>query len=123
MITGSNSDSPEARDAPEVASGDFQEHPPSRNYSHDIRFGLSPNAVFDRAENRGTYREFVRRDDEGIQRGFEFRFDFNQGNCHSSATPSDCNDDDNRGNNHSSATPSDCSDDDLSSNVSDMGEF
>ena len=90
-----------------------------RSYSHDIRFGLSPNAVFDRAESRGSYREFVHHNDEGIQRGFDFRLDAKRGNNHSSATPSDCNDDDNRGYNHSSATPSDCNDDDHSSNVND----
>ena len=64
-----------------------------RGYGHDIQFGLSPNAVFDRAENHGSYREFENRNDDGIQRGFEFRLDANRGNNHSSATPSDCNDD------------------------------
>ena len=61
----------------------------------DIQFGLSPNVVFDSAENRGSYHEFEHRNDEGIQRGFEFRLDTNRGNNLSSATPSDCNDDDN----------------------------
>ena len=64
----------------------------------DIQFGLSPNAEFDRAENRGSYREFENRNDEGIQRGFEFRLDANRGNNHSSATPSDCSDDYNSSN-------------------------
>ena len=27
----------------------------------DIQFGLSPNTIFDRAENRGSYREFENR--------------------------------------------------------------
>ena len=34
---------------------------PNRRNGNDIRdiqFGLSPDAVFDRAENRGSYREF-----------------------------------------------------------------
>jgi hypothetical protein len=62
--------------------------------SRDIHFGLSPNAVFDRAENHGSYREFENRNDEGIHRGFEFTLDdANRGNNHSSATPSDCDDD------------------------------
>ena len=75
-------------------------------------------------KNHGSYREFENRNDEGIQRGFEFRLDANRGNNHSSATPSDCNDDYNSsnyegGNNHSSATPSDCNDDYNSSNYED----
>jgi hypothetical protein len=93
-----------------------------RSESRGIRFGLSPSAVFDRAENHGSYREFENRNDEGVQRGFDFRLDANRGNNHSSATPSDCNDDynsSNGGNNHSSATPSDCNDDYNSSNDED----
>ena len=69
-----------------------------RSESRDIQFGLSPSAVFDRAENYGSYREFENRNDEGIQRGFDFRIDANRGNNHSSATPSDCNDDYNSSN-------------------------
>ena len=66
--------------------------------SRDIQFGLSPSAVFDRAENQGSYREFENRNDEGIKCGFEFRLDANRGNNHSSATPSDCSDDYNSSN-------------------------
>ena len=69
-----------------------------RSESRDIQFGLSPSAVFDRAENYGSYRVFENRNDEGIQRGFDFRIDANRGNNHSSATPSDCNDDYNSSN-------------------------
>ena len=69
-----------------------------RSESRDIQFGLSPSAVFDRAENYGSYREFENRNDEGMQRGFDFRIDANRGNNHSSATPSDCNDDYNSSN-------------------------
>ena len=58
-------------DAPTLSDND-NSTPNRRNGNdiRDIRFGLSPDAVFDRAENRGSYREFENRSDEGIQRGF-----------------------------------------------------
>ena len=50
------------------------------NYSDDreIHFGLSPHALFERANNHGAYREFSHHGADGTQRGFEFHLDGNQ---------------------------------------------
>lgn len=73
---------------------DYNDDSSDRSYGHDIHFGLSPSALFERANNQGSYREFEHSNDNGTQRGFAFQLDSNQGNNLSSATPSDCDNDD-----------------------------
>jgi len=82
---------------------DYNDDTSDRSYGHDIHFGLSPSALFERAHNQGSYREFEHSNDNGTQRGFAFQLDSNQDNNLSSATPSDCDNGDNyspNGNSH-----------------------
>ena len=69
-----------------------------------VTFNSAYPQMFDRAENRGSHREFENRNDEGTQRGFEFQLDANRGKNYSSATPSDCSDDDNSSNGEKTRT-------------------
>ena len=47
---------------------EYNDDTSDRSYGRDIHFGLSPSALFERANNQGSYREFEHSNDNGTQR-------------------------------------------------------